>query len=146
MNFPTSDSVGSFIHRADLTLSKHFKNRLRRFDLSPEHHRFLELLYHGDGSTQVDIAEKLGRDEGSITRTVSRMEEKGLVIRCDSERDRRIRTVFITDEGRRVHEATRSATTEFDDALVHGLTPADIAQFRRTMARVVDNAERAAVD
>jgi MarR family 2-MHQ and catechol resistance regulon transcriptional repressor len=64
--------------------------------------RVLEVLLH-KGSMPVNvIGPKVDLNPGSVSVAVDRLYKKGLVSRVESESDRRIRTVSLTEKGRQV--------------------------------------------
>ena len=64
--------------------------------------RILEVLLH-KGPVPVNvIGPKVGLNPGSVSVAVDRLYKKGLVSRVESDNDRRVRTVSLTEKGRRV--------------------------------------------
>jgi DNA-binding MarR family transcriptional regulator len=53
--------------------------------------------------TMSEIAAVLHCDNSNVTGIVDGLEERGLVIRTPSERDRRVKLIALTAEGRRIH-------------------------------------------
>jgi len=64
--------------------------------------RILEVLLH-KGPVPVNvIGPKVDLNPGSVSVAVDRLYKKGLVSRVESDNDRRVRTVSLTEKGRRV--------------------------------------------
>jgi MarR family transcriptional regulator, 2-MHQ and catechol-resistance regulon repressor len=64
--------------------------------------RVLEVLLH-KGPVPVNvIGPKVDLNPGSVSVAVDRLYKKGLVSRVESDNDRRVRTVSLTEKGRRV--------------------------------------------
>ncbi|MFY0651522.1 MAG: MarR family transcriptional regulator [Cyclobacteriaceae bacterium] len=59
----------------------------------------LRVLTKNDGQPQQNLAFITDRDKTSLTRLINTMEKKGLVVRKQSEQDKRINKIFITKEG-----------------------------------------------
>ena len=64
--------------------------------------RVLEVLLHKGPMPVNLIGPKVDLNPGSVSVAVDRLYKKGLVSRMESESDRRVRTVSLTEKGRRV--------------------------------------------
>jgi MarR family transcriptional regulator, 2-MHQ and catechol-resistance regulon repressor len=64
--------------------------------------RVLEVLLHKGPMPVNAIGPKVDLNPGSVSVAVDRLYKKGLVRREESESDRRVRTVSLTEKGRRV--------------------------------------------
>ena len=70
--------------------------------------RVLEVLLHKGPMPVNAIGPKVDLNPGSVSVAVDRLYKKGLVSRVESESDRRVRTVSLTEKGRRVSAPGRS--------------------------------------
>src|SRR5580692_4596974 len=83
---------------------------IRHFALSPilkeglgeSDFRVLEVLLHKGPMPVNSIGPKVDLNPGSVSVAVDRLYKKGLVSRVESESDRRVRTVSLTEKGRRL--------------------------------------------
>jgi MarR family 2-MHQ and catechol resistance regulon transcriptional repressor len=64
--------------------------------------RVLEVLLHKGPMPVNAIGPKVDLNPGSVSVAVDRLYKRGLVSRVESESDRRVRTVSLTEKGRRV--------------------------------------------
>ena len=64
--------------------------------------RVLEVLLHKGPMPVNVIGPKVDLNPGSVSVAVDRLYKKGLVSRVESDSDRRVRTVSLTEKGRRV--------------------------------------------
>jgi MarR family 2-MHQ and catechol resistance regulon transcriptional repressor len=64
--------------------------------------RVLEVLLHKGPLAVNVIGPKVDLNPGSVSVAVDRLYKKGLVSRVESDSDRRVRTVSLTEKGRRV--------------------------------------------
>ena len=64
--------------------------------------RVLEVLLHKGQMPVNVIGPKVDLNPGSVSVAVDRLYKKGLVSRVESDNDRRVRTVSLTEKGRRV--------------------------------------------
>src|SRR6201996_3892159 len=64
--------------------------------------RILDLLLHKGPMPVNALGPKVDLNPGSVSVAVDRLYKKGLVSRVESESDRRVRTVSLTEKGRRI--------------------------------------------
>lgn len=70
--------------------------------------RILIILLEEGTITQRDLTERLGIQPGSVSETIGKLENAGLIVRTQSNDDRRTTNILLTDEGR--IQATEAAT------------------------------------
>lgn len=100
--------------------------RLRPLGFS--HSRWLLLLYlsRKDGCTQSELAQDMGIEPATLVRSVDYMEKEGLLQRCGSETDRRVKHLYLTDAGKKSVASIRSYTTELRKEMLAGLSQDEI--------------------
>ena len=62
--------------------------------------RILIILLEEGTITQRDLTERLGIQPGSASETIGKLENAGLIVRTQSNDDRRTTNIVLTDEGR----------------------------------------------
>jgi len=72
-----------------------------------QYHRLIYLKNSKEPPTINEISNILNRAQNTISEKVTRLEEKGLVKRIDDEKDRRIKRVFVTEEGLKLVETIK---------------------------------------
>jgi MarR family transcriptional regulator, organic hydroperoxide resistance regulator len=89
---------------------------LKPFKLSHSQYNVLRILRGAgpDGLACQEIAERMISRDPDITRLLDRLETRGLVTRTRDQKDRRVITVRITPEGRRLLEALDKPMAEGD--------------------------------
>ncbi len=75
-------------------------------DLTKEQMIVLKKLHEQDGLNQNELAFLTLRNKSSLTRLLHKMETKKYIIREQSQEDKRINNVFLTDLGRAVFKKT----------------------------------------
>ncbi|WCO67415.1 MarR family winged helix-turn-helix transcriptional regulator [Iamia majanohamensis] len=101
-------------------------------------HTDLGALLHLDPEatpSQGELAESWGCDASWVTAKVDTLEEAGLVTRVPDSRDRRRKTVVITDEGRRAQAAALARLYEPPEALT-ALGDDDLVTLAGVLSRV----------
>jgi DNA-binding MarR family transcriptional regulator len=83
------------------------------------------------------IAEVLRCDRSAVTWITDRLEERGYVERRSDERDRRVKLLALTDEGRRVREEIRARLATPPEPLMR-LSAAEQRQLRDLLRKALD--------
>ena len=85
-------------------ISKLFHDKLRRnsedLGFKSGYRQILRFLSHEDGVTQVDIARNSHFTAPTVSVTLKKMEDEGLISRKTDKNDTRRTRVFITEKGR----------------------------------------------
>lgn len=110
---------------------------LSRVDLHPGQEFLLYNLWAGDGLTQSDLGERLGVQPATLTRMLDRMEKAALVERQPDPHDQRVSRVYLTATGRALEAPVCDIWGDLEAAMVAGLSPAEVDELRRLLARVL---------
>ncbi len=117
----TSDPLATVLElvRASTFVARRVDRPLSGHGLSLVDLMILMSLDGGDGRLRrVDLAERLGMSQSSVTRLLAPLEKIGLVRRETDPRDRRAAYTVLTDAGRRVTaEASATAREAAEDVL-----------------------------
>src|SRR4051812_40331647 len=95
------DSVAYLMKRLIMSFSSEVEHELDPRGLTNAQWVPLYKLHMGHGTTAAELARECQLDAGSMTRTLDRLEAKGLVVRERSSEDRRVVNLELTTEGRR---------------------------------------------
>lgn len=87
--------------------------------------------------TMSEVADFLHCDNSNVTGIVDGLEEKGLATRLPDERDRRVKLIALTAEGRRVRTRLMRAV-EKPPTWIEGLSEADRRSLRDLLRRAVE--------
>ena len=85
-----------------------------------------------------EIAELLACDSSNVTGITDRLEERGLVRRTAAEKDRRVKLLVLTDEGRRMRNEIVARMTQPPPEIT-GLPPAELKVLKRVLSRALDS-------
>ncbi|WP_263368289.1 MarR family winged helix-turn-helix transcriptional regulator [Edaphobacter bradus] len=78
---------------------------------------------------------------GSVSVAVDRLYKKGLVSRVESENDRRVRTVSITEKGRRVFVPIFRQHAALIKRAFQDVSPEELSQMEEVLKRIGRRAE-----
>jgi DNA-binding MarR family transcriptional regulator len=96
-------------------------------------------LNRGDASTVAELARECQLDTGAMTRTLDRLEAKGLVTRERSSEDRRVVNIVLTKEGKQAAREIPAVLCKVQNAFLQGLSVAEWQQLKDLLARVLAN-------
>jgi MarR family transcriptional regulator for hemolysin len=100
--------------------------RLRPLGFS--HSRWLLLLHlsRHDGCTHCELAQHMGIEAATLVKQVDHMEQEGLLKRCGSETDRRVKHLQLSATGKKAVERIRSSASELRLEILDGTTKEQI--------------------
>ena len=98
------------------------------------------LRHLGEGVTQKQLAEALGIELPSLTRTLAQLEQQGLVLRRIPVGDRRVREVVFMPAGWQALEALDARASEARALLLDGISDAEREALHRALRRIECNA------
>jgi MarR family transcriptional regulator for hemolysin len=92
------------------------------------HSRWLPLLHlsRKDGCTQSELAQSIGIESATLVKLIDHLESEGLLSRCVSETDRRVKHLHLSEAGKKAVDNIRSYTTDLRKEVLSGLSQAEI--------------------
>jgi len=103
--------------------------------------RVLEVLLHKGPMPVNAIGPKVDLNPGSVSVAVDRLYKKGLVSRVESENDRRVRTVSLTEKGRRVFVPIFRQHAALIKRAFQDVSPEEQRQMEEVLERIARRAE-----
>jgi DNA-binding MarR family transcriptional regulator len=99
------------------------------YDLTPVQFAALDALADRPGADQATLASAIAKDRATIGAVVDRLQQKGLLHRVVSGRDKRARDLCLSDEGARIVAELRPLVTALQADILPGLTQSETEQF-----------------
>ncbi|WP_309107457.1 MarR family winged helix-turn-helix transcriptional regulator [Arthrobacter sp.] len=96
---------------------------LRALDLHPGQELVLMHLFDRDGQTQSELLASVGLDHSTVSKTLRRMQDAGLLIRQPADHDRRVMVVHLTEKGRAMREPIASMWQTLEETTTRNLSP-----------------------
>lgn len=130
---------GHLIRRLHQVSTHVFLQRVREagFDMTPVQFAALDALRHKPGIDQAGLAQAIGKDRATVGAVADRLEQKKLVTRTVSQRDKRARELALTDEGEAVVVALLPVVEQLQNEILPGLDNAEYQQFIALAAKAV---------
>jgi MarR family transcriptional regulator, organic hydroperoxide resistance regulator len=111
---------------------------LRALDLHPGQELLLMHLLDRDGQTQSELLESVGLDHSTVSKSLRRMQDAGLLIREPAQHDRRVMVVHLTDKGRALREPITAMWQALEDVSARNLSAQQAESFVDTAYAMVD--------
>lgn len=113
-----------------------------RLNLSLSHAKVIEQLTDLRKSTQVQLAERLECDCGSLSRLTARMVEKGLLEKQMHEQDGRCASISLTEYGREKGVQIRECLREAENLFFSSMSDAESRRLVSQLKRLIENSMR----
>lgn len=133
------DMSGHLIRRLNQRSTQVFSQRMQAagYDLTPVQFAALSAVHSTPGLDQAGIAAMIAYDRATIGGVIDRLEQKGLVTRTISRRDRRAREVTLSGKGRRVYDEVLPIVVRLQAEILDGLGAEEQEQFLRLAGKAV---------
>ncbi|MFC4319964.1 MarR family winged helix-turn-helix transcriptional regulator [Litchfieldia salsa] len=129
-------------HASRLMNSKLNQNfRLNNYTISYEQWQVLSRLYEQDGLTQSQLAIKIERDQGSISRLIDNMLKQELVTRQSNENDRRINHIYLTDLSKNIREDLEKLALKTISQATQNMSKEQLQTCLQMLDQIRDNLE-----
>jgi len=116
--------------------SRRWKVRLAPLGLDPRQVMVLRRLAGDEGRSQQALGDALQIPPSRMVALADALEQRGLLRRRPSPSDRRVRTLHLTKEGRRLLGEIMEISVEHEQELCSGLQPADRDQLLTLLNRL----------
>jgi DNA-binding MarR family transcriptional regulator len=134
------DLLLSWLFQTCIRLQTSLDRRFLRFGMTVQEASVLLRCIEARNITPGQLAVRLGRDKGMITRFIDRLESSGLITRGINPRDRRFSVLKPTGKGKQV---ARDLACQFDHIrkeLFVGTSESDVRRLSKALAQLHKNA------
>ncbi|WP_371659772.1 MarR family winged helix-turn-helix transcriptional regulator [Streptomyces sp. NBC_00280] len=111
---------------------------LREMDLHLGQELLLMHLLDRDGQTQSELLESVGLDHSTVSKSLRRMQDAGLLLREPAQHDRRVMVVHLTDKGRAMREPLAAMWRALEETSARNLTAQQAESFVHTAHAIAD--------
>jgi DNA-binding MarR family transcriptional regulator len=104
--------------------------------LSPQEVRIL--LFLGDKGEMImtELAAAMDTPLSTLTRTADRLEQKGLIVRSRSDRDRRIVVITASEKGKLLYDGVRKSQLAMAVKMLEALQPEERGEFLKLVSKI----------
>jgi DNA-binding MarR family transcriptional regulator len=127
---------GHLIRRCHQISMALFHEECGQSGVTPQQYAALRTLAAHDGVDQITLAGLVAFDRTTVGDVVARLAANGLLRREEGSEDRRTKSLFVTDAGRRLLKSLDAAVDRVQRRLVAPLDAAEQARFVEYLARI----------
>jgi DNA-binding MarR family transcriptional regulator len=140
--FPPRLSSGYLVRDAHRAFQRLLERRISPYGVTRGQWYFLRVLWITDGLSQRELSARVGMMEPTTVIALRSMERAGLIRRVRGADDRRKVRVSLTAKAKRLRNELLDVARTITDEAESGLSPHDLAAFRRIIARMTANLDR----
>lgn len=132
------DSLGFLVARAGRSLSNSVQRTFSEygFNVTTEHWTILVQLWNQDGLSQLELAERTGKDQASISRLIQNMLNRELIYRRKDPVDARCKRIFLTETGKEQQEQLMDLVNKTLVKATEKIEEEDIATTKRVLKMI----------
>lgn len=131
------DMPGYLIRRCHQIAVGLFHEGCAETGLTPIQFAVLSGIQFDPGIEQIQLSKLAGVDRTTIGNVIYRLEGRGYILRKPSDQDRRIKRLFLTDEGRASLSVARPMVQEVQERILSPLDEAERAQFMALLNKML---------
>ena len=137
MSYELEKSLGFKINQTANRLNNSYSLLLQSFDIAPEQRATLEIIKYETDVNQTKIAQILGKDKTTISRTLNTLEKKGFILK--SQINKRTNLIELSSKGEEILEKSSFLVKEFRKKLASNLNENEINQLFSLLEKVVSH-------
>jgi DNA-binding MarR family transcriptional regulator len=132
-------NLGLLIHDVGRLMRRIADQRAQAIGLTSAQWRVLAYLARVEGSNQSALADLMDMEPITLSRHLDRMEADGLTERRRDPADRRAHRLYLTDAGRKLISAFRTATADVMSGALEGVSEREIESITDILFRMRGN-------
>ena len=136
--------IGRLLAKLNRCGNRYLARRLEPLGIGRGEYEFLLELLKTDDVSQEHLSRVLGVDPGVTARALRKLEDRGLVARRRSDKDRRLNRVRLTEDARRMESGLLGAQKSWTEALAGDFSREGRERIAMLLDQMADNAARAA--
>ena len=137
MFYELEKSLGFKINQTANKLNNKFNLLLQTYDIAPEQRATLEIIKYEKDVNQTKIAQILGKDKTTISRTLATLEKKGFISKIQI--DKRTNQIELTPLSQKVLEESSQEVKDFRQNLISNLSENEVQELIRLLEKVALN-------
>ena len=141
-NYNPEESIGRLISDVSGRLLSAFDDEMTGMGITGAQWVILMRIATGCGSTAAELCRFSRYDTGSMTRMLDRLQEKGLIRRARSDKDRRVVRLELTKAGRDLYTLLPPVAIKVLNTHLRGFTRDELDQFKDFLNRMRANSDQ----
>lgn len=139
--FNLDDCIASITSRSAKKLADCFEKRLNYYNITRTQWIALYYISINNMITQKQLADKMYLKEPTVVRMLDKMELIGWVIRVNSEDDKRIKLLSLTDKGQKIETEMLDIAEKFRNDVISDISPEELESYKLVLNKMLSNIE-----
>jgi len=139
MNFDMDRSLGFLLNRTAIASKVSFNSLIKEYEISPEQWSVIFRVTTSDGITQKELADSTYKDQGNLTRMLSKLIEKGYIIKEVDQKDKRAFRLYATEFSYKIVKEISDLSAKHNQTLTQGLSKEEAEQLIELLNKVYRN-------
>lgn len=139
--FNLDDCIASITSRSAKKLADCFEKRLNYYNITRTQWIALYYISINKMITQKQLADKMYLKEPTVVRMLDKMELIGWVIRVNSENDKRIKLLSLTDKGQKIETEMLDIAEKFRNDVISDISPKELESYKSVLNKMLSNIE-----
>lgn len=130
--------IGVIAHALDSIANVEFK----KFDLTKGQYLYLVRVGENPGIIQEHVAEMIKVDRTTAARSVQKLETKGLITRLPDEKNKKIKRLYLSDQGKKVFPIIERENVYSNQIALESLSEDQATELERLLKIVSQNIDK----
>ncbi len=143
-NIEENQPLGKLLGHTAKSFFKAINQRFKEHDpsMNAELGLLLYKIHFHEGIAQNTLAEHFMKDKPSITRAIDQLEKKGYVMRVSDPRDRRVKLLYISPEGKKIMPDFINLGVRLEEDVTRGIPKEEITVMKKALDKIRENLKK----
>lgn len=120
-------------------MGRRLREQTEKAGMNDSYRPFIHTLHDRDGLTQQELSKITHLTAPTVSITLQKMEQNGLITRTPDPQDMRQIRVSLTDKGRELHEVVFGIIRETEKHVLTGISPEEQQELIRLLGKMKNN-------
>ena len=120
-------------------MGRRLREQTEKAGMNDSYRPFIHILHDRDGLTQQELSKITHFTAPTVSVTLQKMEQNGLITRTPDAQDMRQIRVGLTEKGRKLHEVVFDIITETEKYVLTGITPEEQELLLKLLGKMKNN-------
>lgn len=125
MKYALKSSIGYRLASSANVINQQLTQLLKPYGIAIEQRATLEIIKFEPQANQNSIAQILGKDKTTVSRTLKALETKGFIVKTSLKNDKRNKSMSLTSQGEMILEQTEDILNQFRQSMNDKLTASE---------------------
>jgi len=135
-----SDYIDNLLNKAGDIFLEEKEKLISREDLlkiTYGQFHFIDAISEDDSPTISSLADKMNLSKPTVTVAIQKMEKSSLVFKKQSDSDKRVSYIFLTDKGKLIKQAEQNSLKRMEKILMSKLNEEELKYLKNILAKTI---------